>query len=201
MNRSSYWQEKLRPFLPDVPHTKDFVRFGLSWTREDLALAKDHILGFTLAGSVLTPRLVRWLLYRLSGFDIDTPNIGDHCVFRVRKLAVMSGSLIGPYAFFNGLGSIEIGRETMIGPRSVILTSHHLIHQDGSFSEAPTERSVSIGSRVWVGADCTFAPGAVVENDCIIGAGALVTGRCERGGFYAGVPARRVSDREALHRP
>jgi maltose O-acetyltransferase len=201
MSQDPSWRKSLEPFLPDQPRWPDLIRFGLSWTKEDLETSWRHLLTATLAGSVLTPRLVRWRMYRRAGFRIDTPNISDHCVFRLRDLSVGRGSLINAYAFFNGIGSVSIGEATLIGPRSVILTSHHEIHQDGSVSATPIGRPVSIGSRVWVGADCHFVPGSVVEDDCIIGAGSVVTGRCERGGFYAGVPARRLREAKDLYRP
>ena len=37
-------------------------------------------------------------------------------------------------------------------------------------------------------------PGAVIESEVIIAAGAVVAGRCESYGVYGGVPARRLKD-------
>jgi maltose O-acetyltransferase len=191
----------LAPYTKHEPEPSDLLRVGMSWTRRDIGEAGRHLLRFTIAGSVLTPRFVRWWLFRLAGLAIDTPNVGDHCAFRVPNLTVKAGTLIGPYSFFEGLGAVEIGKDTLMGPRVVILTSHHQVAPDGTVSSEPEGRPVIIGDRVWVGAGCTFVPGAVVEDECVIGAGAVVTGRCLRGGFYAGVPARWIFEREKLHRP
>ena len=51
---------------------------------------------------------------------------------------------------------------------------------------------MTIGDRVWLGARVLVLPGAVIEPDVVVAAGAVVAGRLESHGLYAGVPARRI---------
>jgi maltose O-acetyltransferase len=188
------WRDWVGPFLPAGPSTEDVLRLVGSWMREDFRTARRHLIRRTIAGSVFTPRLVRWILYRWCGMRIETPHMGDSCVVRLTDLAVGTGSVVGPYCYFEGLGPVHIGRDSLIGPGSTFLTSHHAVDAaTGEVSRVPEARPIVVGDRVWLGARSTVAPGAVIEDDCIIGAGAVVVGRCERGGTYGGVPARPLS--------
>jgi acetyltransferase-like isoleucine patch superfamily enzyme len=78
----------------------------------------------------------------------------------------------------------------------MIFTSHHGNDPDGSVTAAPEPRPVLIGDDVWIGGGSVLVPGAVVEDNCVVGAGSVVAGRCEADGVYAGVPARRIAERQ-----
>lgn len=54
---------------------------------------------------------------------------------------------------------------------------------------------VRIGRHVIVGANSTILPSCTVAEGCAVGAYSLVTGALEPWGVYAGVPAKRVSER------
>lgn len=58
--------------------------------------------------------------------------------------------------------------------------------------------AVEIGSNVFIGSRCTILPGTKIEDDVIIGAGSLITGKISRGGVYAGVPVKRIGDFDAV---
>lgn len=51
---------------------------------------------------------------------------------------------------------------------------------------------VKIGKRVLIGAGAVVLPGVNVEDDCIVGAGAVVTHDLPAGVRVAGVPAKRI---------
>jgi maltose O-acetyltransferase len=189
------WRRGLAPYLPTDGDGREIARLIGSWTREDLVLARDHLVRNAVAGSLLTPRMLRWVLYRAVGFDIQTPNIREHCVFRSSGLSIGVGSAVGSGCLFVGVGAVSIGRSTFIGPRTMIFTSHHGNDPDGSVTHAPEPRPVHIGDDVWIGGGTVLVPGAVVEDNCIVGAGSVVAGRCEADGVYAGAPARRVAER------
>jgi len=189
------WRQDLASFLPSGGDQRAVARLIASWTRDDLVFARDHLVRNAVAGSTLTPRFVRWFIYRAVGFDVQTPNILEHCLFRASSLSVGVGSCVGSGCHFEGVGAVSIGRSTFIGPGTMMLTSHHGNDPDGSVTAAPEPRPVVVGDDVWIGGRCLLVPGAVVEDNCVIGAGSVVVGRCETGGVYAGVPARRVAER------
>lgn len=54
------------------------------------------------------------------------------------------------------------------------------------------QQPVIIGNNIFIGWGATILGGAVIEDNVIIGAGSLVTSRCEKNSVYAGVPAKRI---------
>jgi maltose O-acetyltransferase len=96
--------------------------------------------------------------------------------------------------FVEAIVPVTIGDECAFGMETMILTSHHPFDRYGKWQHEAVGRPVVIGDKVWVGARAIILPGAVVESDVIIAAGAVVTGRCASHGVYAGVPARRIRD-------
>ncbi|MCA1815268.1 MAG: hypothetical protein LC746_02450 [Acidobacteria bacterium] len=78
---------------------------------------------------------------------------------------------------------VEIGRRTIIGGRNSSLWTHN----------RQRTRPVRVGELTYVGSEIRVAPGGVIPSRCIVGIGAVVTGRLE--GEYqliAGVPAKPV---------
>jgi len=51
---------------------------------------------------------------------------------------------------------------------------------------------VHIGNNVFIGMDAVILMNVTIGNDVIIGANSVVTGDCESGWVYAGVPARKI---------
>jgi maltose O-acetyltransferase len=148
----------------------------------------------SFAGSVMVPRLVRAALYRVAGIRIRTANIRDHCVIAGRaKLSIGEGTFVNRYCHFDLMASISIGRDCQIAPEVFFCTATHDL-VDGSFAASPHGEPIVVGDRCWLGVRATVLPGSVIDDDCIIAAGAVVRGRCEPWGLYAGVPARRVRE-------
>jgi acetyltransferase-like isoleucine patch superfamily enzyme len=80
---------------------------------------------------------------------------------------------------------VTIGRRTILGGRNSSLWTHN----------RQRTRPVEIGELTYVGSEIRVAPGGVIPSRCIVGIGAVVTGRLE--GEYrliAGVPARAVKE-------
>lgn len=186
------WRDCLAHYLPEEPGNEDLVRFAGSWLLEDLAVARHSLLLELLAGSTLTPRLVRWWIYRRAGLDINTPNIHDHCVFRVGGVSIAPRSGLGAGCRLEGLGSVTIGRNCMIGFGTTFITSHHPTAEDGTVQKRPVGRPIVVGEHVWIGAKSVITPGAVIGDHCTIAAGSVVAGHLEGGYVYAGVPARPI---------
>lgn len=103
-------------------------------------------------------------------------------------------------SYFRSGGNDVIGRgttlkckstsspDTIIGSR-VFLGPHALIlHKKHTGEHVPCE----IGNDVYIGANATIAPGVMIDDSAIIGAGAYVTRNCESGKTYVGVPAKEL---------
>jgi maltose O-acetyltransferase len=112
---------------------------------------------------------------------------------------------------------LQVGRNVYLGHRTV-LDSGFLwlisIGDDTTLSggvrvlahDASTKRHtgytvlkpVSIGRRVYVGADAILLPGVTIGDDAVVGAGSVVTKDVAPGTVVAGNPARAIGETAAL---
>ena len=145
------------------------------------------------ATSALLPVSLRRRLLRLSGLSIGRQVTGlKQCTFESHRVTIGDGSFVNSGCSFEGKGSIEIGRDTFIGPQTMIITSTHDIAECGEVTRMPAYKPVKVGDRCWLGARVTVLPGVTIGEGTIIAAGAVVTKDCEPGAVYAGVPAKRM---------
>jgi maltose O-acetyltransferase len=90
---------------------------------------------------------------------------------------------------------IRIGADCLFGPYVEILDSD--FHDtDPRLRKAGTHRAeaVTVGDNVFVGTGAKILKGAVIGDDSVIGAGAVVTGEIPAGVVAAGNPARIVRE-------
>jgi acetyltransferase-like isoleucine patch superfamily enzyme len=156
-----------------------------------------HVWFNTLAGSGLTPRFIRWLMYNLGGADVETTRLFAGATIVGTDLHIGDRTFLNRRVYLDaGKGHVEVGEGCLFGPEVMVLTSTHDVLPDGYSS--PYGADVTIGDRVWLGARAMILPGVTVGDGCVIAAGAVVTRDCAPGGLYAGAPARRIRD---LHAP
>jgi acetyltransferase-like isoleucine patch superfamily enzyme len=90
----------------------------------------------------------------------------------------------GSYA--DGLGGLRIGDDSRIGPGAKIVAFNHGI----PYGEPDTMLGITIGKRVWLGANCVVLDGVTIGDDAIVAAGAVVRSDVPAGALVGGVPAR-----------
>mgnify|MGYP000298760744 CR=1 FL=1 len=74
---------------------------------------------------------------------------------------------------------VVIGDNTIFGPNVVIYDNDHII-RDGKIIDNEFETEpVIIGANVWIGAGAIILKGAVIEDNCVIAAGSVVTRKVE----------------------
>lgn len=114
-------------------------------------------------------------------FERNQVRIGDHCY-------------INRGVQFCGEAEITIGNDCAVGYETLFVTvSHAIPHQDRRAGEG-LEEPIVVGNGVWIGSRVMVLPGTVINDGCIIAAGAVVRGVCDSHGLYGGVPARRLKD-------
>jgi carbonic anhydrase/acetyltransferase-like protein (isoleucine patch superfamily) len=139
-----------------------------------------------------------------------TPNIGQRVL--IDPSAVVLGEVtleddvsIWPQVAIRGdMHRIRVGARTSVQDGSVLHITHAgPFNTDGwpldigcdvTIGHGAVLHGCTVGNRVLVGMSATIMDGAVVEDDVVIAAGALVTpGKRLRSGYlYAGSPAREV---------
>jgi carbonic anhydrase/acetyltransferase-like protein (isoleucine patch superfamily) len=93
--------------------------------------------------------------------------------------------------------TITIGDRSNVQDTAVIHVDHDapaIVGDDVTIGHAATVHGCTVGNRSLIGIGATILSHAVIGEDCIVGAGALVTERkeFEPGSLIIGAPARRV---------
>jgi acetyltransferase-like isoleucine patch superfamily enzyme len=107
-------------------------------------------------------------------------------------IAIDDGSALNFNCYIDGSGGVQIGKSTILGPNVVIVSSNHDV-----VAERRSEKrlaAVSIGDRVWIGANCVILAGSKIGEGAVIGAGSVVSGAIPARSVAAGAPARVVRE-------
>ena len=96
-----------------------------------------------------------------------------------------------PGLYIQALSKIKLHSSVLIGPRVTIISKNHKKNDFSSFAET-SEVSVSIGKNVWLGANAVILPNVTISENCVIGAGSIVTRSIESGTIVAGNPAKAI---------
>ncbi len=98
---------------------------------------------------------------------------------------------------------VSIGDDCNFGPNCTIVTPMHpmlpderkaMLDKDGNVKRFCYAKPVHIGNDCWFGANVTVCPGVTVGNNCVIGAGSVVTKDIPDNCFAAGVPCRVIRE-------
>ena len=96
---------------------------------------------------------------------------------------------------------VTIGDRCNFGPNVTIVTPLHpmiaeerrsVLCEDGTERRLCYAKPVTIGHDCWLGANVVVCPGVKIGDNCVIGAGSVVTHDIPEGTFAAGVPARVI---------
>jgi acetyltransferase-like isoleucine patch superfamily enzyme len=114
--------------------------------------------------------------------------------------------------FGNGCRFISINRETFgsepyliqLGDQVSISSGVRFVNHDGgvwvlrhmykNLEQIDLFKRIVIGNNVFIGLNVIILPGVHIGDNCIIGAGAIVTKSFENNSILAGIPARKISD-------
>lgn len=111
------------------------------------------------------------------------------------KIKIGCGSIIGDRAILDGRNGIEIGENVNFSSNVAIWTEQH-DHRD-SFFRCDTQKKtpVKIGNRVWIGPNTLILHSVEIGEGAVIAAGAVVTKSVEPYSIVAGIPAKKIGER------
>lgn len=145
-----------------------------------------------VAKSILIPRKLRYLIYRIAGMRVKSINIRSGCIFRGKSVFISEGVLLNNNVF------IDVGKNTSIAFGTLICTSSHKFGTSEKRAGESDRRPIFIGEGCWIGANCTILPEVTIGDGCIIGAGSLVNKNCDSNSLYLGVPAVKIRSLDKL---
>lgn len=106
-------------------------------------------------------------------------NIPQRSIIGVRENAIVE---IGEGTFINNNcqiiahKKIVIGKDTCIGPNTVIVDHDHIFDKNGVDKKKFKSNDIIIGSNVWIGANCVILKGTNIGDNCVIGACTILSG-------------------------
>jgi acetyltransferase-like isoleucine patch superfamily enzyme len=112
------------------------------------------------------------------------------------KLKIGEGSIIGNRAILDARrGGITIGKNVNLSTGVWLWTGQH-DHNDPYFRSVEGRRGpIEINDRVWIGPRVTILHSVTIGEGAVIAAGAVVTKNVEPFSIYAGIPAKKIGDR------
>ena len=134
--------------------------------------------------------------YRLMGAKIGKNSFirrGSFIAYP-KNLIIGDNSIVGFSSRIYNYSNFVVGNDCELGPNLHVQTNDHFwssnkmpLGKQGTFSKL-----VKIGNGVFIGANVTILQGVVVEDLCVVAAGATVVNKLHTGFLYAGLPAKPI---------
>lgn len=90
---------------------------------------------------------------------------------------------------------IEIGDDTTFS-NNIRFVNHdggqNALHFFEKYKDVRTFGRIKIGKQCLIGADSIIMPGVEIQDNCVLGAGSILTTSMPKGSVYAGVPAKLI---------
>ncbi|CAV17256.1 DapH/DapD/GlmU-related protein [Vibrio atlanticus] len=129
------------------------------------------------------------------GLRLDTFEINAN---QTPKLSFGINCQVNDYVHIGCIESIEIGDDVLIASK-VFITDHNHgdLDEPTDFLLPPSKRGltskkVKIGNQTWIGESVMILPGVSIGNNCIIGAGSVVTKNIPDYSVAVGNPAKVI---------
>jgi maltose O-acetyltransferase len=155
----------------------------------------------SILSSFLCPIFVRTFFLRLFGIKIGkSTRIHGNYYIGSKSFGIGENSYLNRRCLLdneNG-AKIEIGNGCAIGYNVSFLTTNHDFSNPIKRGGNPVCAGIKVGNGCWIGANVTVLPGVIIDDGCIIAAGAVVTKNCETNTIYAGVPAVKKKEINSL---
>ena len=206
---------QIDPKIPEQLIIRSFYTRGIMLIRGLLKLRKKVFLGKNVtilnkSNFILGKNVTIESYTILDGYAAQKIMLGDNAKIgsfskllstsHFSKLGVGlkmgNNSAIGDYTHFGAPGGIEIGDDVIMGSYISFHSENHnfldttkLIREQGV-----TSKGIKLGNNIWVGAKVTFLDGSVIGNNCVVAAGAVVSGVFPNNTIIGGVPAKIIKN-------
>ncbi len=91
-------------------------------------------------------------------------------------------------------GNVYIGDHVLIAPNVTIATANHPIEPKLRERDLQFNKDVHIGNNVWIGSGAVIVPGVTIGDNCVIGAGSVVTKDIPANSVAVGNPCQVIRE-------
>ena len=98
-------------------------------------------------------------------------------------------SFISSKLYIQAINKIFIDSSVLIGPDVKIISANHKFN---NYDEWETSEPIIIKKNVWIGANSIILPGVNIGENCVIGAGSVVTKSFKDNSLIGGNPAKLI---------
>jgi acetyltransferase-like isoleucine patch superfamily enzyme len=114
------------------------------------------------------------------------------------KIDLGIGVHFGNGIFIDARGGVAIGANVIFAPNVSVLSYNHDFRNPDWKPYSPDFilRKVTIGNHCWFGRGCMILPGTNIGDNCVIGAGSVVSGVIPPNSVVAGNPAKCIGTTE-----
>lgn len=92
---------------------------------------------------------------------------------------------------------VSIGSDSRIGPQVLIIDhDHEMKRHQRIVDQGYVTASVRVGNDCWIGARAILLKGASMGDAAVLGAGSVLRAHVPPGEIWAGVPARKIGERQ-----
>lgn len=167
------------------------------WRNIRYNLPLHFVLLFTnwLPDNVPFLKLRGWLAHFFFGKCGKKLQIGRYVSFYNPSKIELGDNIVIAYGnWFSAGGSIVIGDDAMIGPKSIFASSNH-VKENGTFHTPKSDaKNINIGKGVWIGGNCTITAGVNIGNGSLVGANTVVTRDVPKDVMFAGNPGKVIKE-------
>jgi len=174
-----------------VPNKKQSMKMTIGCWADSLLRYLLFIVGY------IPSHTIRNLLYRY----LFLMNLGKKTTIyygaEIRapwNIMIGEGTIIGDCAKLDGRSGLIIGKNVNFSTGVWVWTVQHNL-DDAEFSTEGQEKPVIICDFCWLGPRTIILPGVKIGTGTVIAAGAVVTKDCEEYSLYAGIPAKKIRER------
>lgn len=110
--------------------------------------------------------------------------ISKGCDFEVHgngMLSIGKGTYFNRYCMISAHRSVTIGEYCMFGPGVKIFDNNHRFSKEQGVSSQLKCDDIYIGNRCWIASDAIILKGTYIGDNCVIGAGCIVSGNIPAG--------------------
>ncbi len=104
-------------------------------------------------------------------------------------------SFISSRLYIQAINKIFIDASVLIGPDVKIISANHNLDDFDNWDPAD---AIQIKKNVWIGANVVILPGVYLGDNCVVGAGSIVTKSFGDNSIIAGNPAKLIKKKSKI---